>query len=482
MININTETAESRGTRLNSIINFEGNLESLVCKGNPCSGMCSRGLNQNNICTNSNSLTILTGITNVVVVDHAPLGCASSTVYFNSANNKWGKKVRGLPPTNLKVFSTNMKETDSVFGATEKLRTTIIAAYNRHKPDAIIVTASCVSGIIGEDISMVTGEVAEELGIPIIPVFCEGLKSKIWADGFDAGYHALLKYLVKPPQKKNNRVNFINFQGSARAKISEMFAVLGLEPMFIADFTSVADLAEMSESVATVSSCGTLGTYLGTALQEQYGIPYVNDVFPHGIKNYETWYKKIAAIVGKEAEAEEYLKIEREKYLPEIEELKKALRGTRAVIGMGPGFAYNYVSVLQELGVTIQYVIAFHYDSFYDGNTMTEAAHLLDETTAEIPASICDLQNFEILRILHQLQPDVFINRHNGVGGDCIKMGIPLVFAGDEYAAFGYTGTIDFGNRILDAVTNKNFVKNLAKHTKIPYQLEWLNFEKEGEK
>lgn len=481
MINTNAKNAEGRPSRLHSITNFDGELRKLLqcdnCGVGQCGSLKGRGLNQSNSCSNHTSLITLSYIRDIVVVDHAPIGCAASTIQMNNLHNKRGKKVRGLPLTNLRIFSTNMNEADGVFGATEKLRTTILAAYERHHPEAVIVTTSCVSGIIGEDITSVTDELAEELNIPIIPVFCEGLKSKIWADGFDAGQHALMKYLVEKPEKKSNKVNFINFYGGIREKFKDMLAAIDLEPQFVANFATIEELKKISEATATVTVCGTVGTYLGTALEEQYGVPFLGEVPPHGIRNYETMYKKIAEIVGKEAEAEAYLQKEREKYMPEIERLREKLAGTRAVLGMGPGFAFSFVSVMEELNITVEHVIGFHYDRKLDGNKKTTADLILDEEHAHLHTSICDLQNFEILRILNEIKPDVFVNRHNSVGGDCIKLGIPLIFLGNEYAAFGYAAMVEFGNRILDSLTNRNFVQNISKHTKIPYKREWIDCE-----
>ncbi len=57
----------------------------------------------------------------------------------------------------------------------------------------------------------VANDLSEELGIPVIACFCEGFKSKIWTTGFDAAYHSIVRKLVKPPEKKSNKVNVINF-------------------------------------------------------------------------------------------------------------------------------------------------------------------------------------------------------------------------------------------------------------------------------
>jgi nitrogenase molybdenum-iron protein alpha chain len=44
----------------------------------------------------------------------------------------------------------------------------------------------------------------------------------------------------------------------------------------------------------------------------------------------------------------------------------------------------------------------------------------------------------------------------------------------DEYSAFGYQGTLDFGERIIDALTNNSLAKNLAQRIKLPYTDWWF--------
>ena len=62
-----------------------------------------------------------------------------------------------------------------------------------------ICTTRIVAGIGVPQVSAVMDcyEVAKEYGIPIVPIYCEGFKSKVWSSGFDAGFHGLLRKIVK---------------------------------------------------------------------------------------------------------------------------------------------------------------------------------------------------------------------------------------------------------------------------------------------
>jgi nitrogenase molybdenum-iron protein alpha chain len=113
----------------------------------------------------------------------------------------------------------------------------------------------------------------DEIPIHVAPVFCEGFKTKIWASGFDAAYHAILTQAVKPPEKKSNTVNVINFFVSARKQITAISAEFVVVPLFLTSNTSIDELSRLSESVATVSTCGTWGPIWGTAFRNSMAFP-----------------------------------------------------------------------------------------------------------------------------------------------------------------------------------------------------------------
>ncbi|HBC91688.1 MAG TPA: nitrogenase, partial [Pelotomaculum sp.] len=306
------------------------------------------------------------------------------------------------------------------------------------------------------------------------PVYCEGFKSKVWASGFDAAFHAILTKIVKPPKKKTNKVNMINFRGSAKDEIIQILGRLGLEPVFVAPFSTVEQLAEMSESAASISICGTLGGYLGNGLEEQYGVPYVKSLQPHGTEGIESWLRELGKATGRERETEAYLEEQRKKIEPELSEIRKKLKGYKVVIGMGPSFAYNYIRIVQELGAEVLWGAAWHFDQQYDHGVVPEAARRISSQEENLPVSVGDQQNFELLNLLNRLRPDLYISRHGGSAVWATKMGITSVMVADEYSAFGYQGLVEFGYRLIDAVTNRSLAKNLAARVKLPYTDWWL--------
>jgi nitrogenase molybdenum-iron protein alpha chain len=470
--NLNNSNVATRENRIGSITGYIGSLSDLASQSE-CGTLkgCSRCFSQSSTCLSSCGLGQLSSIRDVAIIHHGPAGCSvpsAGTYYLD----KVMAKKRGVT-TNTVYVGTDMNENDTIFGSTEKLKEIILEVNQRYHPKAIFVSSSCATGIIGEDIDSVVDEVKDEVDTHIVAVHCEGFKSRIWATGFDIADHAVLSSIVQPPQKKTNKINFKNFYESARPEIMEMFAQFDLEPVFLYCNSSVEELEHISESCATTCICGTLGNYLGNVLEEKYGVPYVRSINQCGIVGFETWLREIGKVTGRSDKIEKYIEEQRAIYMPQIEEVKKELKGLRAVIGMGPGYTFEVSRVLNELGIEVVWALAWHYDKKYENGDVPPSMKYLLDNNIDFEASVADQQNFEVMNVLNKYKPDLYLSRHPGSTVWAIKNGTPAVYVADEYMIFGYKHTLEFAYTILDSIRNRSFEKNLAARTKLPYTDWW---------
>jgi nitrogenase molybdenum-iron protein alpha chain len=186
----------------------------------------------------------------------------------------------------------------------------------------------------------------------------------------------------------------------------------------------------------------------------------------------------LGKIVGKEAEVEAYLSEAQEKYEPQLEALRAKLKGRTVVLGMGPGFAHDYVRVLTaELGMEVLWATSWHFDQKHDHGSSPASARYLQEKGIDVPTSVCDLQGFEMMNLLNKLRPDIYVSRHGGTAGWAAKIGIPSIMVADEYSIFGYRGTVTFGQRIVDTLSNRSRERNMANWLKLPYTDWWFKQE-----
>lgn len=470
--NFTNSNVATRENRIGSITGYSGSLEDLAEKSE-CGTLrgCARCFSQSSTCLSSCAMGQLASIRDVALIHHGPSGCsvAGASAYYM---DKVMAEKRGV--TNDTVYvGTDMNENDTIFGSTEKLKDIILEVNRRYHPKAIFVASSCATGIIGEDIDSIVDDIKDEVGVPIVAVHCEGFKSRIWATGFDIADHAVLSSIVKPPKQKRNTINFKNFFESARPEIMEMFKKFDLEPIFLYCNSTVEELSHISESLATTCICGTLGNYLGNALEETYGVPYVRSINQCGITGFETWLREIGRVTGRSEKIEAYIKEQRAIYIPRIEAVKKELKGLRAVIGMGPGYTFEVSRVLNELGMKVVWALAWHYDKKYENGDVPPSMKYLLEHHIDFGASVSDQQNYEVMNILHHYKPDLYLSRHPGSTVWAIKNGTPAVYVADEYMIFGYKHTLEFANAILNSIKNRSFEENLAKRVKLPYTNWW---------
>jgi len=471
-VNLNSSNVATRENRIGSITGYIGDLKDLAEKSE-CGTLkgCSRCFSQSSTCLSSCALGQLSAIRDVAIIHHGPAGCsvASAGAYYL---DKVMAKKRGVTTSTVYV-GTDMNEKDTIFGSTEQLRKIVLEVNRRYSPKAIFVTSSCATGIIGEDIDSVVDDLKAEIDVPIVAVHCEGFKSRIWATGFDIADHAVLSSIVQPPKQKRNTINFKNFYESARPEIIEIFKNFDLEPIFLYCNSTVEELSHISESLATTCICGTLGNYLGNGLEEKYGVPYVRSINQCGIVGFETWLREIGRVTNRSEAVEKYIAEQRAIYLPQIEEIKKELKGLRAVIGMGPGYTFEVSRVLNELGIEVVWALAWHYDKKYENGDVPPSMKYLLDNNINFEASVSDQQNYEVMNILHKFKPDLYLSRHPGSTVWAIKNGTSAVYVADEYMIFGYKHTLEFAKTILDSIRNRSFEQNLAKRVKLPYTDWW---------
>ncbi len=478
-INLKANEVQVREVRLGSITGFTGSASELVgCARRGRLEERGRSFSQCLGCSTSNAACTVILIQDGAVISHGPVGCSSCFHEFAFTYLVNGVH-RGLTdPSQRRIFSTNLGERETVYGGNQILADTIREVHARTGAKAIFIVTTCASGIIGDDVAGVAEEAESQLGVPIVPIFCEGFRSRIWTSGFDAGYHGIARKLIKPPVKKQpDLVNIVNFWGTDI--FTELLGRLGLRPNYLTPYSTVEQIGHSSEAIATVQICATLGSYYGAALEQEYGVPEIKVSAPYGIAQTDAWFRELGRMTGKEAEVEVLLAQERERYLPRIGELRALLKGKRAHVTAGASHGHALIAVLRELGLVVGGASIFHHDPLYDNGA--ESADALQNTVrdyGDVPRySVCNKQEYEVVNVLNRERPDLLLARHGGMtlwGG---KLGIPTLLIGDEHFGMGYKGLVNYGERILDVLENDEFVKNLARHAINPYTSWWLEQE-----
>jgi Nitrogenase component 1 type Oxidoreductase. len=490
---LDAKSAPAREDRLKTNIAFGGTCAKLKgciragCFGrNGCLNLADRRFSQTQGCQFSLSLSILNTIRNAVVIMHAPIGCGSCTI-GNVGVNRIFKQLRDPSAEGVIWLSTNLDEADVINGGENKLREAVLYADREFRPEAIIVANGCVPALIGDDIDSILADLQAQISAVIVPVHCEGFKTKVMATAYDSVYHGILKncmelperrrYIVEPDIEKlreqyriSRNVNVLNVSSMSRQdelELQRLLNALGLNVTFIPCYAEPEDFRYSLESSLNVSICGTHDDYFVEHIKEKYGIPFLIDTIPIGRKNTDRWLMGIAEHFGLESEAKRLIEQENKILDESLEPFRKALSGKRAFLAGGEVRIMATAEILQDLGMEIAGFKAHHFDRFIE--PVFDAIDGVDDVVMEVATN----QPFEQSNLLNRLRPDVLI-AHTGGNNIAAKHGIPILpLFGPSYNYMGYSGVFEVARRLNRIMRNSQFNRKLSQHCRLPFRKEW---------
>jgi nitrogenase molybdenum-iron protein alpha chain len=444
------------------------NLANKFRKG--CLKKADRRFSQGLQCQEINAISALLSMEDSVFVVHAPQGCAGCASFANDLYRVGQAHRHHRVIRNARIIVTNLDDKDVVYGGEEKLRSAILMANERYKPTLIFLFASCASGIIGDDIDSVARTLRAEISPILVPIHCEGFKSKVCASGFDTVFLSIAKYILdgQKAQKEPGLVNLFaptTVSHKDQLEIERMLAVIGLKANYIPFYSSLAKIRRISAAEASTAICKVFADEFMKQLERDYGIPYSHTVMPIGVRNTDAWYRGIARLFGKEREAEAHIAQEHERVLPKIEDVRKRLQGKRVFICGGTGRSFAAAALIDDFGMKLVGLETPTYDE--DAQLDIE---YLNEIHGDFVVDIANMQPFEQVNLVRKLKPDVFI----GVPSWASRLGIPTTHVLDmKRPTMGYDGILYLGHKIADQVENPGFNKKLARHARLPYKASW---------
>lgn len=460
---------ESRPGRLNDLGTTGAEAAENYKKG--CLKRADRTFAQGLQCQQINSMAALMSLEDSVFISHSPQGCVGCAIMAVDMY-RVGQIHRGIKNVkNPRLLVTNIDQKSVVFGGEDKLRETVKKAVERYQPKIAFIYASCASGIIGDDIDAIAGDLQIEYPETImVPIHCEGFKSKICASGFDAAFISINKYILKK-QKVEKQKGLINLFAPTtvsyadQKEMERMLHLLGAKVNYIPFYSSLEKIKTIPAAEASTSICKVFADEFMKTLWEDYQIPYSHTVMPIGIRNTDKWYRGIAKVLGKEQEVEEIIAKEHERIEPLVAKIRNRLQGKRVFICGGTGRSFAAAALINDFGMEL---VGLETPT-YDADAQIDIEYLND-IHKDYVVDIANMQPFEQVNLLNKLKPDAFI----GVPDWAAKLGIPTTHVLDgKRPTMGYDGLLFLGNKIADQLENPGFNKKLAQHIKLPYKDSW---------
>jgi len=410
-----------------------------------CEKQSAAGSVSQRACVFCGSRVVLYPIADALHIVHGPIGCASYTWDIRGA-------LSSGPELHRLSFSTDLQEMDVVQGGEKKLYAGLCELIDAHQPKAAFVYATCIVGVIGDDVEAVCKRVSLEKGIPVLPVHSEGFKGTK-KDGYRAACDALLK-LVGTGSIESVTPHSINILGDFNLAgetwmIRDYYKRMGVEVVScITGDGRVDEIRRAHGAALNVVQCSGSMTHLAKQLEEKYGTPFIR-VSYFGVEDMsKSLYDVARHFKDKEMmkRTQAMVREELERSIPQLADYKRALTGKRAAIYVGGAFkAFSLVAALRHLGMTTVMV------GSQTGNKddYEQLRELCDEGTI-----IADDSNpLELSSFLEEKDVDVFIG---GVKERPIAYKLGIGFCDHNHerkeALAGFEGMLNFAREVYSSV------------------------------
>jgi nitrogenase molybdenum-cofactor synthesis protein NifE len=342
----NISILEERKTSIVDKASFcAGTGNGIACEKSSLSGAVSQ-----RACMFSGARVVLNPITDAYHIIHGPIGCASYT---------WD--IRGSLTSGSETFrtsySTDLRETDVIFGGEKKLASAIDELVEKETAKLIFVYGTCIVGVIGDDIDAVCRRAEDKHGIRVIPVKASGF-SGTKSQGYKLACDAIME--VVKPYKDIPKVKGINILGDYNLA-GEMWIIknymkrLGIPVVSTATGdASYQSLTRMPSAILNVVQCAGSSTYLANRLEEEMGIPYIKVSF-FGAEDTTNSLLRIAQALGDEGAYQKAAAFTAEgKKSAEafLRQYRPKFKGKKAAIYVGGGFkAISLIKQFKEMGI-----------------------------------------------------------------------------------------------------------------------------------
>ena len=399
-------------------------------------------------CVFCGSRVVLYPIADALHLIHGPIGCASYTWDIRGA-------LSSGPQLHRMSFSTDLSETDIIYGGEKKLKRALEELIQQYQPRAAFIYCTCIVGIIGDDVDAVCRQVEDESGIPVIAVHSEGFKGTK-KDGYKAACDALFNLVRRNPDPRPlpgsiNILGEFNIGGETWI-IKRYYEAMGINVVsVITGDGRVDEVMQAGNAALNVVQCSGSVTHLAKMMEAEYGIPYIR-VSYFGIEDTSDALYRAAEFFKDDPEimdrTRDLVKDEVSRVIPGLDTIKKDLAGRKAALYVGGAFkAFSLIKALKTIGMEV--VLA-------GSQTGTkEDYQILKEMCNRGTVILDDANPLELAKYVMEKDADLFIG---GVKERPIAYKLGIGFCDHNHERkiplAGFEGMENFAREVHETVTS----------------------------
>lgn len=313
-------------------------------------------------CTYAGCKGVVLGPTrDIVNITHGPIGCGfySWLTRRNQTRTENDQQENFIPY----CFSTDMQDSNIVFGGEEKLKQAIREAYELFQPKGIAIFSTCPVGLIGDDVHRVARHMKEEIGEDKVNIFgfsCEGYRGVSQSAGHHIANNGLYKNLIgrndNPTRKYKYAVNILgeyNIGGDAFA-LEKLFDKIGVDIIATMSGNSTLEQFETAHTADfSLVMCHRSINYVAEMLETSFGIPWAKANFIGAEATAKT-LRKVGQYFGDQElmdRIEAVIAEEMVEVTAAVEKAKLKTQGKTAMLFVGGSRAHHYQELFTELGM-----------------------------------------------------------------------------------------------------------------------------------
>ncbi|HEX3076154.1 MAG TPA: nitrogenase iron-molybdenum cofactor biosynthesis protein NifE [Lachnospiraceae bacterium] len=439
---------EGRGSVLEERKDFIKNNQGGGCSGDGirCDANSVSGAVSQRACVYCGARVVLNPITDAYHIVHGPIGCASYTWDIRGSLSSGEEIYRNS-------FSTDLREKDVIFGGEKKLTVAIEELIEKKHPKLIFVYATCIVGVIGDDVEAVCREMSKKYDTRVIPVKSPGFSGNK-SVGYRMACNAIMELIL--PHQEVEKTKGVNILGDFNLA-GEMWIIksylkeIGINVVStITGDASYDTLIKAPAAKLNIVQCAGSSTYLANRMEEEMGIPFIKVSF-FGIEDTTSSLIRIAEALGDEEAREKAIALssKRAKELEAFLDLYRTnLEGKKAAIYVGGGFkAISLIRQFDSMG--IKTVVVGTQTGKKDDYEMIES--LVDPDTVILD----DANPAELEQFMKEKHADILVG---GVKERPLayKLGIAFCDHNHErkHPLAGFEGVINFTKEINMSINN----------------------------
>ena len=313
-------------------------------------------------CTYAGCKGVVLGPTrDIINITHGPIGCGFYSWLTRRNQTRADKpEMENFIPY---AFSTDIQDSNIVFGGEEKLKQAIREAYELFKPKGIAIFSTCPVGLIGDDVHRVARQMKEEFpGVNVFGFSCEGYRGVSQSAGHHIANNGLYKNLIgnndNYVRKNKYAINVLgeyNIGGDAFA-IDSLFEKIGVDIVATMSGNSTLEQFETAHTADfSLVMCHRSINYVAEMLETSFGIPWAKANFIGAEATAKT-LRKVGQYFGDQelidrievVIAEEMVAVE-----TAIAQARAKTEGKTAMLFVGGSRAHHYQELFTELGMEI---------------------------------------------------------------------------------------------------------------------------------